>query len=301
MPLPYTRSLIQSLLIRYSEILGGLQVKDILLDDLSELCHPPSTLLDPVNHTAEAPQSPRYQIAKRMDWFVDRAGRAYLELYRTLIHNRSRLRRVLCKAVLDWDSLQVEAEEVDSELREFTGEKVLQTEAGMAYSFPLSSWVYFHKLRIMEWIVLLGFELEVFPPGELGGMYWYLQYYLHTRISHVARIRTFVARSPQPDGEAGTLYARTLALLNFYLLEAAAMQDLAMAMVYLYAVLGRWNLLGPGVRPGVGSEILRYEGRMKPVRSIGCPEVVEYEYFRTVVDNPDVPVPPLSSLLPRPR
>ena len=38
------------------------------------------------------------------------------------------------------------------------------------------------------------------------------------------------------------------------------------------------------------TEKLRYEGRMKPFRSIGCPEVVDFDYFRSVVDNEDVEV-----------
>lgn len=99
MPLVYTRTLLQSLLIQqHTQVLGGLQLRDFLLDDLVELCHPEPALIDAANNTVEAPASPRYQIRARMDWFVDRAGRAYLELYRTLTQNRSRLRRMLCPA-----------------------------------------------------------------------------------------------------------------------------------------------------------------------------------------------------------
>jgi len=40
------------------------------------------------------------------------------------------------------------------------------------WSFPLSSWAYHHKLQQMEWIVSLGFELQIYRVDELGGMYW---------------------------------------------------------------------------------------------------------------------------------
>ena len=40
------------------------------------------------------------------------------------------------------------------------------------WSFPLSSWAYYQKLRQMEWIVQMGFELDIYQPGELAGMYW---------------------------------------------------------------------------------------------------------------------------------
>ena len=42
------------------------------------------------------------------------------------------------------------------------------------WSFPLSSWAYYHKLHQMEWIVQLGFELEIYQTEELAGMYWYV-------------------------------------------------------------------------------------------------------------------------------
>jgi hypothetical protein len=40
--------------------------------------------------------------------------------------------------------------------------------------FPLSTWTYYQKLQNMMWIVQLGFELDVYLPDELSGMYWYV-------------------------------------------------------------------------------------------------------------------------------
>ena len=74
-PLPYTRSLIQALFLRGMKVLGRLTVESLLFDDLKELCNPVKELLDPANTDAEAPQSPAFQIAQRMDWFVEKAGR----------------------------------------------------------------------------------------------------------------------------------------------------------------------------------------------------------------------------------
>lgn len=186
--------------------------------------------MDPANEDVEMPQSPRYQIHSRTSWFTQRAARSYLDLYRSLCQNRSRLRRSLCRSILDWDSFQVEAEEVDFELREYTGEAPTMTQDGLSYSFPLSSWVYHYKLRQMEWIVLLGFELEIFLPHEFPGMYWYLQHYVRTRIGHIERMLLFVRVGPTPEQKQRALEQQTLSLLNLYLLEASAMQDLAGAM-----------------------------------------------------------------------
>lgn len=107
--------------------------------------------------------------------------------------NRSRMRRTLCHLVLDWESVQLEvcsflsqrdffianlpkAENLDVELRKYTGEKPLtdgEPAGTKIWSFPLSSWAYYYKLRQMEWIIQLGFELDIYQNDELRGMYWW--------------------------------------------------------------------------------------------------------------------------------
>lgn len=47
----------------------------ILFDDLKELCSPMDELFSPENDKVEIPSSPKYKIAKHMDWFVERAGK----------------------------------------------------------------------------------------------------------------------------------------------------------------------------------------------------------------------------------
>ena len=65
------------------------------------------------------------------------------------------------------------------ELRKYTMEEPLsgqQPGVEEVWSFPLSSWAYHLKLRQMEWIVQLGFELKIYRDDELAGMYWYVCY-----------------------------------------------------------------------------------------------------------------------------
>ena len=71
--------------------------------------------------------------------------------------------------------MYLQAETLDMELRDYTNEQPIvdpEDADSQIWSFPLSSWAYYHKLRQMEWIVLLGFELDIYGVGELGGMYW---------------------------------------------------------------------------------------------------------------------------------
>lgn len=98
---------------------------------------------------------------------------------------------MLCHLIIDWDNIQLDvslslvvdvallmlckAEALDIELREFTKERPVvdpREPTAEIWSYPLSSWAYYLKLLQMEWIVSLGFELDVYGIGELGGMYW---------------------------------------------------------------------------------------------------------------------------------
>lgn len=191
---------------------------------------------------------------------------------------------MLCHLVLDWDSLQFDAENADLELREFTNEEPIRDEEETMWSFPLSSWVYYHKLQQLEWIVQMGFELAVYKVDELGGMYWYLQHLAQTRQQHLERIRTFtnarIARIPTPTREQLAALRRSLNFLDFATLHAYATQSFASGLSSLYACLAHLNLLpGPHSSSPYGTPQLRYALRMRPFLAISLPEVPTYDQF----------------------
>ncbi len=51
-----------------------MSLKQLLFNDLEEISLPADILLDDANNAVEAPQDPRFQIAKQMDEFVQRAA-----------------------------------------------------------------------------------------------------------------------------------------------------------------------------------------------------------------------------------
>ena len=127
-----------------------------------------------------------------------------------------------------------QAEEVDAELREYTMEEPMVSEdGGETYSYPLSSWVFHYKLRIMEWIVLLGFELEIYQPYELAGMYWVVQHYISSHILHIDRIRNHLLHqaTKQVPEEWTAQQQDTLAYLTYLSIEAKAQHDLVAALL----------------------------------------------------------------------
>lgn len=277
-------------------ILGTMSIRQVLDDDLAAMVLPASTLLDRDNDEIEVPNDPRFKMAARMEVFRSRAASSYLDILRTICQNRCRIRRTLYHTIADWDNLQLDAEELDQELREFTKEKsIINPEISNEpiYSFPLSSWAYFYKLRQMEWIVQMGFELEIYHPDELATMYWYLQYLAKTRTGHLERIKGFIIRNyaasrrvPEPISQKHDEYETALSFINYSTLEATATYGFADALSCLFTALSRLSLIPSPSRPYSDGN-MRYEVRMQPFLSIGLPELIPFEDLTRLVMQPD--------------
>ncbi|KAL2135794.1 hypothetical protein VTI74DRAFT_6860 [Chaetomium olivicolor] len=308
-PLVYIRTLLQSFLFRDMVILNRLSIRQVIDDDLSILVLPCSNLLDPANDDVEAPHHPRHAIAHQMELFRQRAAQSYLDIFRTFCQNRCRVRRTLFHLLQDWETVQIDAEEIDQLLQLQTDEKPLMyppsssssssnASTPLSHSLPLSSWAYHYKLRLMEWIVQLGFELTIYAPDELAGMYWYLSYLSKTRAQHIERIKFFTRHHldgvtatppsisvPYPWDMIKSQAQRSQAFLFLTSIEATVTWELAHALSNLYTVLYRLGLIKPPPRP-YSSDALRYEVRMKPFAPVGLPELPSFETFTLQVTKP---------------
>ncbi|CZT12070.1 probable MAK10 Glucose-repressible protein [Rhynchosporium graminicola] len=295
-PSVYVRTLLQHYIFADMIILGTMSIRQVLDDDLATVVLPSHKLLDRFNDEIELPHDPRHNMAARMEIFRSRAAGSYLDVIRTLCQNRCRIRRSFRHAIIDWDNLQMDAEELDVELREFTNEEPIvdsEISSESIYSFPLSSWSYLYKLRIMEWLVQMGFELETYQPDEVAGMYWYLQYLAKTRSNHLDRIRGFVVRelraslqNPQTAAAKHPEFMNALSFLNLSSLEATATCGFSDALSCLFTVLSRLSLIPSPARP-YSDDTMRYEVRMKPFHSIGLPELIPFEEYTRLVTQPE--------------
>lgn len=291
-PSVYIRTLLQHYLFGDMIMLGKLSIRDVIDDDLQSTVLPQHVLLDRLNDEIELPHDPRFIMAEKMEIFRQRAAQSWLDILRTLCQNRCRVRRTLHHAISDWENLQLDSEELDIELRQFTAEKPLNDPSYSSeplYSFPLSSWAYNYKLRCMELSIQMGFELTVFQSWELAGMYWYLQYLSSTRIRHLERIRKFVTynftqhkKIYKPPNFTDLDFTRALSFLNYSMLEATATTGLASALSTLYAILHRLNALPTPCLPFSTSSI-RYEQRLKPFNNISLPQIIPYDQFHDEV------------------
>lgn len=292
-PLVYIRTLLQNYVFKDMVLLGVLSIRQVFDDDLSIITLPCSQLLDPANDNVEAINDPRFAIAHQMDVFRQRAAQSYLDVFRAFCQNRCRVRRTLCHAIPDWEAVQADAEEVDQLLQIAIDEQPMNYQplgsgsASSTHSLPLSSWAYLYKLRLMEWIVQLGFELEVYQPDELAGMYWYLSYLARIRAGHVERIKAFAVRTlnklrARPASFTALQEAQVTQSLNYLratLLDAAVTWELSDAMSNIYTLIyDRLNLLSPPPRP-YSTDELRYEIRMRPFLPIELPELPTFQEF----------------------
>ncbi|WEW56359.1 N-alpha-acetyltransferase, non-catalitic subunit [Emydomyces testavorans] len=294
-PSVYIRSLTQSLLLNELRVLGSISIKKFCYDDLIDLVLPCSMLLDKQNEEVEIPSDPRFEIAKYMDTFIKRVAQPFIDTYRAACLNRCRIRRTLCHSIIDWDHLQAEAEEIDVHLRNLTSEPAIRLHGDEpTYAYPLSSWVYHQKLKQVRLLLQLGFELSIYSPEELPGLYWYLSHICATHLAHLDRIRSCVeaeyerivvqpGNSTQSNqSERQKAFDKTFKLLHRHTTELAAIDAFALALHALYTLIVRYNLLPSSYLASskrYSSEKPRYELRMRPFFSISLPEPLAFETF----------------------
>ena len=289
-PLVYIRALVKTYLFRPDVFPTSWDEGDLLDQDLSILVLPASRLIDPSNAKVEAIHDDRHFIVQEMNNFRRRVIYLFTEVHRTWCHNRPRARRALTHLLWEWDVVQHEVEDIDARILERLREVPFKYDKDSvpSFSFPLSSWARYYKLKVMGWIVHLGFELEIYQPDELAGMYYYLNILARLQSSHLERTKSFTLRDlsgqqrKSPSGLCGVAYDQfmcSLKWLHVSIIEASITWELSDALSTLYAVLMRLKLLKVPPRP-YGSNELRYELRMRPWNGLSFPALQEYADFK---------------------
>ncbi|KAL9124316.1 MAG: hypothetical protein Q9217_006342 [Psora testacea] len=280
-PPVYIRSLLQSLIWSDMKVLGKTSFKQLIFDDLEETVLAASILTDPENDQVEAPHHARFKISQEMDEF------AFLDIYVTLCMNRSRLRRMLSHLVLEWETIQLEAENIDVEMRRYSGEVPGYDKVTAQYfwSYPLSRWACHHKLRIMQWIVQMGFELDIYQVDEMAGMYWYLQHVTNARLEEIREMRSYTMiradNMPRATKKEKFTLSRAKSYLSYAEVETSALKCFADGLSCVsptFKTLCTAESLTRRAKP-----TLRYQLRMKPFAPISHPPVPSFDQFMVLV------------------
>ncbi|KAF2865661.1 Mak10 subunit, NatC N-terminal acetyltransferase-domain-containing protein [Massariosphaeria phaeospora] len=285
-PLPYARAYLATLLF-HPQTLNA--TGSLPLVDLRTVVLPASPLLDPVNWTLSPPRGhlvpkpPRLQLALLIDEFVDRAEQPYMDLWISLGQNRCRVRRMLTHVIIGWDLLQADAGLVDDDLVRVVEDMGITDQVLPA---PLTTWVYHKKLWMIEKVVLLGFEQDIYLPDELAGMYFFLSTIASKRIAllHTIQQHNLSRVTHAPQSGFAVHSAQELDDADRYVTslyhEATAIAELSAALHTFYMALCYLHLLPLPPRP-FSSEPLRYELRMKPFLALQPPEVPPFADFAT--------------------
>ncbi|KAG9681025.1 Mak10-domain-containing protein, partial [Aureobasidium melanogenum] len=274
-PSTYSRSILQGLLFKGQKLLSKTPHLSLLLEDIRSLTMSGDPLLNPANWEVELPTDARYLSSRIIDEFMAKALDEYINIPRMILQNRCRMRRTFCQSVGVLDGLQAEAETADAELH-----TLFPTPSSAIEKFyPLAAWTYFHKLRVMEWSLQLGFELEVYQDAEMAYLYRFLGFVAAIRAEHLQHIDLFLhlrSRKFKKHGqrEMAEQVASSQASLAFHTAQASVTAEFASALASVYAVLEALKLVSQlNAAELYSTDNRRHELRLKPYLPIGTPSL----------------------------
>ncbi|KAF2443542.1 amino-acid N-acetyltransferas-like protein subunit Mak10 [Karstenula rhodostoma CBS 690.94] len=286
-PLTYSRSYLSNIL--FDPYILNAPVS-LPLEDVKSFVFHESPILDPSNWALSPPRNPlmpkppRLQFALLIDEFVERVGQPYLDLWVALGQNRCRLRRMLAHVIIAWDMLQQDAVFVDADLVAYAFQLNISEEV---MDGPLQTWVYIKKLWMIEKVIILGFEQDIYLPDEHAGMYYFLSLMANKRKDALLRCvqhnndRTvqFLRSSHFEDAQSTS---EKLSFIDSEFQQATGISAFAKALHGFYTIANYLHLLPSPKRP-FSTEDLRYELRMKPFLSLQPSEVPPFEEFQAAL------------------
>jgi len=287
-PMAYARSYLATIIFN-EEVLQSSASPP--LEDVKSLVLADSPLLDPSNWAMSPPRNPslpkppRLRFALLIDEFVERAGQAYLDLWVCLGQNKCRLRRMLTHVITDWDLLQADAALIDNDIADAAAQLGITEQV---FDFSLSTWVYAKKLWMIEKVIILGFEQDIYLPDEYASMYLFLsliatrrcelvtriQSFHHTRRTNAQQSHSSMKTDMNMDGHLASLIAETTATAAL----ASSLSHFYTILLYLH-LLPQPRLettLTPTPTSTTAPHLLRHELRMKPFLALQPPEAPSY-------------------------
>ncbi|CAJ0746410.1 3760_t:CDS:10, partial [Entrophospora sp. SA101] len=271
-------------------VLGKMPIFQLVKDSITELTNPPYVyfvskieLLTSAGHNTIYSDEVRKKISKLVHVFVDSSEKPLMDLCQILCHNRSRQRRNMCNVLTDWELLQEKAEHIDLELQGLTGESPLITKEGPSFSFHLSSWVYHRKLTLIEDILFIGFELELYGTHEFPMIYWYIDYLLGVHYQHLDRISIHANDHRKSNLRSISLSKSITSLIINQQILTMAKQDLCRG---IYRAIPALQRTGRMTSPALefDDEGVRFMQRFRMYRNLGSPAIFTYNDYKKVTN-----------------
>lgn len=205
---------------------------------------------------------------------------------------------MLAKVLGEWELAQGDAETVDAQVHMILGFEPLRSDGQVAqYPYLLSSWVYHMKFLVMEQVLLLGFELDLYQPHEFRMIYWYLVYILELHNGHIERTAMMVnAYGTQALDKVGPTTARgkeiqvdirrAFAKLTYHQNRNSAHLHLCEGMYKLLSALPMIGIPISQQSLEYDDERARYERRFKSMRLLASPPMLAYEDYQASKHKP---------------
>ncbi|KAF9421642.1 hypothetical protein BGZ94_008794 [Podila epigama] len=233
-PGAFARSVLQTVSYDDNILMGSRTVQEIILQLIRETVHPVSWVFDifetasnpldkankqqPVNPDGlptvpEDDETDPALASKKQFWsmlvlFLDEACKPFVDTLHIMAQNVPRQRRNLRKVLQLWETLQRSAEMLDEALhmtliqmsmQEADDNSTGQDEAA-PQPFYFVSWAFHMKQWVMEWMLLLGSELELYSLFEFSMIYGidqqfdsrYCDVILGSHARHLRRIQSVV-------------------------------------------------------------------------------------------------------------
>ncbi|KAF9402306.1 hypothetical protein BGX21_010591 [Mortierella sp. AD011] len=232
-PGAFPRSILQTILYDNQVTMGSTMIQEVIRDSIQELVSPAAWIFEIFNesptksdvsnsssletipeHAEDDIPAQKRQVQTKLVLFIDKAIKPFVDTLQIAGQNSSRQRRNLRKIVQLWESLQEDAEFFDEEIHAVLDRIRAQQEPETVESvdsdishrpFYFVSWVYHMKLWVMEWLLLLGFELELYSTFEYSMIYGYIDCVLGAHAQHLRRVQTVVESESLTNNKEGSI------------------------------------------------------------------------------------------------
>ncbi|KAI8989386.1 Mak10 subunit, NatC N-terminal acetyltransferase-domain-containing protein [Pilobolus umbonatus] len=278
----FSRSKLDTIFFHNQLIFGTLPVPKLIISSIEETVRPPVWWLRNKSIPSYINTQEIMRAHKELDSFLERASMAFVEIFKINCHNRPRQRRMLCKIVGEWELIQAEAADVD--------EIFSKLNPRQEKPYYLSSWAYNIKLSMIEKILFLGFELDLYGLHEYPMIYWYTQTVLSSHAYLLERILNFI---DSPEEGAG---ANAYSYICSQQLIVHAQQNLCAAVLKIL-IAAKFTNQWKCTLPVFDNEETRFLHRFKSFLPLTSPPQPTYEMFSESIKVVDIDIDALIKMV----
>ncbi|ODV95837.1 hypothetical protein PACTADRAFT_33041 [Pachysolen tannophilus NRRL Y-2460] len=317
------RAFLQLFYIREDRSIMGdpkTRIDSLLLKDLISLtCCDSKIFQEYENYEKKGSKINNHNRIEYIDKFLELLANLennYYSNFLTISQNPCRQRQHFNRSILTWDTLQVQSEMFEQELfQKYNINDFYKVDGNNndhhqeeIQSMPISSWIYYHKLKSMLEVVLRGVELEIYKKWELYSIFWYSSYLYEILIEHLHRIqhansykKNLILNMPKKikklkSGEKKQQLKEIYKIKSKQILpqlieiETRLEQDFTIFTIlknlsdcekYLFSILDDLKLLELP-KLNMVPESLSYGLKMKPFQSVGVPEFPTFTKWQMV-------------------